>query len=251
MKWVELAKINGNRLAWLLRALERAKVAARLNGESFDEPVIEVDECDYWDARAIYDPIAPLADDDSMFERPKDAHAWWHSLPRKEAQHASALVAGMGLLANKVRRRLADSVSCVPEGASPYDCPYATGVIPECPEGLWTVCRPMARTEVFGIALAMAMGVNNVRVIETAREIYEAMRPHHEGLDSGQFYYAFFTAFANWLTDGRVSTVASMSPKALVEAVMQDVVIVGTGTLPRHFEISFEEALGAERPQLN
>ncbi len=172
MTWTQLTdKTAMPKLTWLMRALKAHKIETRLNGEGFERPVLEVREQSFNDAWTILGPIDPLPDNDPMFSG--ESEAWWVNWSSNVA--VGNFVSAVGLLANQIRRQIAAQSCCVPEGASEFDCPLATGVIESCPAAMWTVCGPMVRLENFGIALSERMTIEDGEVMTTVDKIVAAI----------------------------------------------------------------------------
>jgi len=238
--WVGLAKAVVPKLTWALSALARAGIPCRLNGESFQSPTLEVPSGDVDRARRVFDPIAGLADNDSMFLDLDSAKAWWVRPPRPG--DVAALAGGIGLAANRVRRVIADGASCLVPGASKFDCPYATGVIESCPANLWAVCRPMARLENHLIAVGTTMGVDDDAALARCAELLAAI----EGLgaeDQTGATLSFFHILSLRMTEGRLSRLVKLAKKSspeIVDDVMREVVSCKGSVIPTRGETPAE-----------
>lgn len=247
MTWTSLTRrTEAPKLTWIMNALKAAEIMCRLNGQSFHAPILEVKKDQFDAAWKILEPIDSLADNDPMFDDPDHARAWWIATDVK----TGTVIAALGLAANKVRRSIADGIKCVPEGASQYDCPLATGVIEECPAMLWTVCKPMARLEVFGIAMASTLGVEDEKAIALCDGLIRAMRdPRRRGLtDEGSYMIAFFHVIGLWLSENALSQASTLrhhDPGGIVNKVMEETVRQPDGKiLPRKAVVEMQDLIG-------
>jgi len=251
MSWTTLTRRTDlPKLSWLMVALKDAGIMCRMNGTSFHAPILEVKKSKFDEAWKLLGPIDDLSDADSMFDDPSHANAWWM---KPEAAPTALVVAALGIAANKIRRGIASEVKCVPKGASTFDCPYATGVIDACPQMLWTVCKPMARLEVFGLAMASTLKVVDEEAIAMCDAIVRAMKgPELRGLtDQGSYMIAFFHVLGLWLTEGGMSkakTLVGLGPHDLVVKVMEETVRQPDGKiLPRKAVVEMQDLIGKDR----
>lgn len=207
MEWKQLTRRTEQpKLAWLMRALHEVGVPSRLNGASFHAPIMEVPAEHFSKAWAVLAPVDDLSDDDPLFRDEAAACPWWTS--RDVTQHGLPdLVAGLGLWSNKLRRSIAGGASCVPEGHDDKDCPLAIGLIAACPANLWSICRPMVRVEVHGIALATQLGFVEADALTRARGLIEAAALVREELSHPvepiRLMITLLHVVAQRITDGR------------------------------------------------
>ncbi len=235
-----------------MAALARARIPCRLNGDSFHAPVLEVPGDDFERAWAVVVPVDDLADDDSMFENPEWARAWWLKPPRR--RDVGALAVGIGLLANKVRRAIADNVGCVPEGVSKIDCPYSTGAIERCPAGLWSVCRPMSRLEVHLLAMGPVLLADDDASLTRCHELFEALavRAGEGGLSRSDHMIAFCHVLSMRMTEGRLGRIVKLakhSSAKVVADVMRETLEVKGTVIPKRMEITAEDVAAQEQEQ--
>lgn len=239
MEWTTLTRrTQVPKLTWIMGALKRANVVCRLNGASFHAPILEVAKEDFDRAWLVLGPIDDVTDDDPMFDHAGEA--WWANIriPLGQRKWLGALFAAVGLFANKVRRSIADGVKCVPHGASELDCPYATGQIEECPAAIWTVCRPMVRLEVFGLAMAKHMDSDDKDALTKLAALSVSLKA--QGAGTPQDMITFCQILGQWMTrDGLKGLVGyhSKSLDKLVRVVLRETVHTPEGRMPRQVEV--------------
>jgi len=246
MEWTVLTRrIGVPKLTWIMGALRTSDVMCRLNGINFDTPILEVVKEDFDRAWLILGPIDDVTDDDPMFDNHDKPWAWWADLDWAmvtpgQRKWLGAIFASVGLLANKIRRSIAGGVKCVPHGASEFDCPYATGQIDECPTAIWTVCRPMVRLEVFGLAMAKHMESDDDAALTKLSALSTALKA--QGAATPQDMITFCHILGQWMTrDGLRGLVRYHSkgqgPSKLVRAVLRETVYTPEGRMPRQVEV--------------
>lgn len=247
VEWTVLTRRTQHpKLTWIMQALDRSEVAHRLNGESFHAPILEVDKAEFDLAWKILAPVDSMSDDDSLFLQPLERErAWWTSIMDGKI---GSLVGAIGILANKVRRAVAKDACCVPEGASPYDCPFATGVISTCPKSLYALCAPMVRLEVFCLALAPVLHCDDGSAIRMCEALIQALEgsPLRGRVSRFDFMASFCHAVAQRLTDGQFEDLVKRTDRSaaeLVAEVVKDLVIDGDVIMPKKFELDVSDLL--------
>lgn len=252
MNWEELTKkTEVPKLTWVMSALERAGISCRLNGESFLAPILEVDSAEFDRAWRVLGPVDGLSDDDSMFENTEWARAWWLKPPRRAT--VGALVGGIGLLANKVRRAIAAGVGCVPgDAVSKIDCPLAIGQIERCPGGLWSVCRPMARIEIHLLSMSEELKTNDEEALARCQGLFEALTATAGGANPSDHMIAFCHVLSMRMTEGRLGRLAKLAKRSsvgVVEDVMRETIEVRGTVVPRRMEVTAADIVARDQEQ--
>ena len=223
--WTQLTdKTAMPKLTWLIKELKGAGIETRLNGESFEAPILEVPEGQFNDAWTILGPIDGLAVNDAMFTG--EAKAWWADEVKNTP--VANLVAAIGLMANQIRRQLAENASCIPEGADQFSCPLSTGLIETCPAAMWSICKPMVRLESFGIGLSERMEIDDEKVMTAVNEIVAAIG-REVGADN---VIAILHALAILMTQDGLEFVATTSaiegalaPEMIVQRALEECMV--------------------------
>ena len=255
VNWTQLTRrTNPNKLTWLVRALERVGIPCRLNGETFHAPVLEVDKSQFDRAWEVLGPVDELADDDPMFDHVSGKRAWWIDPPRPG--RVGELAAAIGLLANKVRRSIAQGAQCVPEGVDPFACPRWAGLVESCPANLRSVCRPMIRLELLLLEVGKQLRVEDERAIARCEELIQELRGQAGSREQSDYMIAFCHVLSLRMSEGRLGRLVKLSKREtreVVRDVMRETVEVDGTMLPKRFEVLADDviALDAEDWELN
>jgi len=242
VRWARFTKrTDPPKLAWLINALGRLGIACRLNGDSFHAPILEVDEAWFDRAWRILTPVDDLPDGDVVFETPF-REAWW---PDLESPTVGALAAGAALLANKIRRSIASGAGCAAEDVVRYGCPLLTGLVEACPANLLSVCRPLNRLEVFGLALGQVLRADDEESIARCDDLVQEFEPARGKVDAFIFAITFCHVVSSWVVDDLGARLRGIrTARDLVEAAMRDMVIVGDRVSPKRAVVEIQDLIG-------
>lgn len=161
---------------WVMESMRELGVVYRLNGESFDAPVLEVYETSRATADRLSSPVSALEGHDALFSS-GSCYPWWCLLDPDQEPQAGITAGAVGVVAYKVRSTIARDVRCIPTAAEDQtSCPLSSGAISSCPQSLWPLCGHMVRLERHLIPMAGVLGGRDEDAIQLAGEILEAVR---------------------------------------------------------------------------
>lgn len=247
MSWIKVTRsMEASKLKWVREALEAVGMRYRVSGEDFAHPWIEVSAEDQPRANRLLLPVDSLASDDPMFVASTGTvnPAWWDEAPRSFGE----LVGGIGILANRALRNMADEVGCRPEGASPYDCPLALGLIDKCPQDLWRACEPLTRVQALFLGISEVLDGNDNKALEWSHSLVREARSRRGG-EEEMYWLTFFSVVGEWISEGTAHRLVAMNGQgasAVIDAVMKDTKEINGEIFPRVIK-----ALAPKRAELN